>query len=61
MKILRNNNSFPRVGIEFTTDALQSDLCGPAPRRPQQNLQFGLTKRVQSIKIVELLDQVLNS
>ena len=32
MKILRNNNSFPRVWIEPTTVALQSQPCAPAPR-----------------------------
>ena len=34
MKILRNNNLFPRVEIEPTTVALQTP-CAPAPRRPR--------------------------
>ena len=34
MKILRNNNQFPRVEIEPATVAFQSHPYAPEPRRP---------------------------
>ena len=34
MKILINNNLFPRMGFKPTTIALQSHPLAPAPRRP---------------------------
>ena len=32
MKVLINNNSFPRVGLEATTVTLQSHPCATEPR-----------------------------